>query len=200
MTARIILVRHAEPARSARGRAIGRTDVGLSREGAKHARELAATLVADRIVSSPAKRAVNTAAPIARACSVTLEIDEALREIDFGALDGRMFASIERDHPDLYARWMRSPTTVAFPDGETWTQLRERSTAALDQLARAGNRRTTIAVTHLGVILATLGRVLPLPDDEVFGLTARHGQTFAFKVDQGSWLAESTVSRPSRVT
>ena len=190
MTARIVLVRHAEPSKSARGRAIGRTDVGLSREGAKHARKLATTLAADRVVSSPAKRARNTAAPIARANVVDLEIDDDLREIDFGAFDGRTFASLERDHPDLYATWMRSPTTVLFPDGETWPQLQERSTAALEHLARAGEGRTTIGVTHLGVILATLGRVLDVPDEEVFGITVLHGRSHAFVVEAGSWVVE----------
>jgi alpha-ribazole phosphatase len=192
MTARIILIRHAEPARSARGRAIGRTDVGLSREGARHARELAAALAADRVVSSPAKRARNTAAPIARACGVDLEIEEDLREIDFGAVDGHTFASIERERPDLYARWMRSPTAVPFPDGETWSQLRERSTVALERLALTGEDRTTIAVTHLGVILAILGRVLGLPDEEVFSLTVPHGRPHAFVVDAGSWMVDPT--------
>lgn len=200
MTARIILIRHAEPAKSARGRAIGRTDVGLSREGAGRARELAAALVADRVVSSPAKRARSTAAPIARACGVDLEIEEDIREIDFGEVDGQTFASIERARPDLYARWMRSPTAVAFPDGENWTELRERSTAALERLALTGERRTTIAVTHLGVILAILGRVLGLPDEEVFGLTIEHGQAFAFAVEGGSWIAEPAPAPPSRVT
>lgn len=199
MTARIVLVRHAEPARSARGRAIGRTDVGLSREGVRQARELVSNLAAtgvDRVVSSPSMRAIRTAEPVARTCGAPLEVDADLREIDFGAFDGRTFASIEREHPELYATWMRAPTAVVFPDGETWPALRERAERAIERIAKTGEGRTTVAVTHLGVILATLGRARSVPDEDVFRLTVDHAATFVVDVAEGAWIFRSVSVRP----
>ena len=192
MTARIVLARHAEPETWAHGRAIGRTDVGLSREGSRQARALASRLVAlglDRIVSSPAARALRTAAPIVRACDTPLEVDADLREIDFGALDGRTFASIQREHPQLYATWMLSPTVVAFPEGESWPSLGERSERALERIAAGGDAQTTVVITHLGVMLATLARRLPVADEDVFTIVIRHTQTCTVEVDDGAWIA-----------
>ena len=199
MTARIVLVRHAEPTRWARGRAIGRTDAGLSRAGARQARELAAGLRAggvDRLVSSPATRALRTAEPIARACGVPLEVDADLHEIDFGAFDSRTFASIEREYPELYATWMQAPTTVTFPNGETWTSLRERARGAIERIAARGDNRTTVAVTHLGVILATLGRALSVADEDVFRLTVDHAHTCTLEVVDGAWIVRSVGVPP----
>jgi broad specificity phosphatase PhoE len=199
VTARIVLVRHAEPARRARGRAIGRTDIGLSREGARQARELASKLGVsgvDRVVSSPAARALRTAASVVRACGVPLEVEDDLREIDFGALDGRTFASIQREYPQLYATWMRAPTTVIFPDGETWGTLRKRSEGAIERIAARGEGQTTVVITHLGVMLATLGRVLSVADEDVFRQTIEHTQTYTLEVDKGAWIVHPVRAPP----
>jgi broad specificity phosphatase PhoE len=201
MTARILLIRHAEPARWALGRAIGRTDVGLSREGSRQARALAVELAADRaerLVSSPAARALRTSAPIVRGCNVTVEVDPDLREIDFGEFDGRTFASVEREHQELYAAWMRSPTAVDFPGGESWPVLRARSDRALRRIAEAGDGRTTVVVTHLGVILATLARVLPVADEEAFRIVVRHTQICPIVVEGDTWVARVDGSPESR--
>lgn len=118
-----------------------------------------------------------------------VEVDADLREIDFGAFDGRTFASIEREHPELYTTWMQTPTTVAFPEGETWTSLRERAHAALERTAEIGDGRSTIVVTHLGVILAPLGRALSVADEDVFRMTVSHAGTFVVDITGGAWVA-----------
>jgi len=171
----LVLVRHAEPVRWARGRAIGRTDVGLSRAGTRQAVELARQVgQADRVVSSPAARALQTARPIADASAVPVEVEDDLREIDFGAFDGRTFASIRREHPGLYRTWMHDPTAVHFPGGERWGSFRARALDAIDRVDREREARRTVVVTHLGVILAVIGRARSLADDELFGLSIGH--------------------------
>jgi len=178
-TTRLILARHAEPARWTRGRCIGRTDAGLSHDGVRQARSLAAMLAAagvDAVVSSPAIRALRTAGPIGEAASVSQSVDMDLREIDFGSYDGLRFSTIAREHPDTYSRWMASPTTAVFPDGESWNELRDRARNAFRRIVAAHEGRTTVVVTHIGVILAILADVLAIADDRVFGLTIGHAR------------------------
>lgn len=173
-TTRLILVRHAEPARWTRGRCIGRTDAGLSREGVRQARSLAGALRSegiDALISSPAVRALRTAHPIGEAASITPEVDVDLREIDFGAFDGLRFSTIAREHPDVYSQWMASPTTAVFPGGESWNDLRGRARSAFRRILAAHEGRTTVVVTHIGAILAILAEVLAIADDRVFGFT-----------------------------
>lgn len=183
---RLILARHAEPARWTRGRCIGRTDAGLSREGVRQARSLAIALRAagiDAVVSSPALRALRTAHPIGEAASVSQEVDVDLREIDFGTFDGLRFSTIAREHPDVYSRWMASPTTAVFPYGESWNDLRDRARAAFRRIAVTHEGRTTVVVTHIGVILAILADVLAIADDRVFGFTVGHARVCLVDAD-----------------
>jgi broad specificity phosphatase PhoE len=183
---RLILARHAEPARWTRGRCIGRTDAGLSMEGVRQARSLATALAADGIdtvVSSPAVRALRTARAIADAASISPDVDVDLREIDFGAFEGLRFSTIARRHPDVYARWMVSPTTTTFPEGESWSDLRRRARSALRRVTATQEGRTTVVVTHIGVILATLADVLSLPDDRVFSLEIGHAGVCVVDID-----------------
>jgi broad specificity phosphatase PhoE len=190
---RLILARHAEPARWTRGRCIGRTDAGLSREGVRQARSLATALTADGIdavVSSPAVRALRTARAIAQAASILPSVDVDLREIDFGVFEGLRFSTIARMNPDVYARWMVSPSTTTFPEGESWSDLRRRARSALRRVTATQEGRTTVIVTHIGVILATLGDVLPIPDDRVFSLEIGHAGVCVVEID-GSRLVRA---------
>lgn len=174
----IVLVRHAEPVRWARGRVIGRTDVGLSRAGVRQAEELARRLDAvERVISSPARRALDTARPIAAASGVVVEVDDDLREIDFGTFDGRTFASVRRERPELYRGWMRDPTSVHFPGGERWPSLRARVLRALARIETTGGGRRIAVVTHLGPILSALESRHALDDGRLFELRIEHAST-----------------------
>ena len=175
---RLLLVRHAQPLEEARGRCYGSLDVGLSARGQRHAQLLGRTL--DRIplaavYSSPRRRAVDTAAPLAAIHGLKAIVDEGLREIDFGDFEGLSYEEIERTHPELYRRWMETPTLVQFPSGESYTRLRVRALAAMEAI-RARNAGATVAVvSHGGVLRAMLADCLSMPDEAIFRLDQSHG-------------------------
>jgi alpha-ribazole phosphatase len=184
---RLVLVRHAEPVADSRGRCYGRLDVELSEQGRRQADALAVTLrdePIDLVVSSPRVRAVQTAAALGR----TFEVDDRLSELDFGDFEGRTYEQLERDEPELFRRWMSSPTTVRFPNGESYADLRRRATAALaDARSRA---ESAVVVTHGGVIRAGLAAWLELPDHAIFRLDQRYcGVTVV------EWIGDEPVVR-----
>ena len=117
------------------------------------------------VVSSPARRALETAAALG-----TPEVDERLRELDFGELEGRTYEEIERERPELFARWMRTPTEVRFPGGEGFEDLRERAVAAAAELRARHDGGTVAVVTHGGVVRALLADALGLPSAAIFRL------------------------------
>jgi alpha-ribazole phosphatase len=171
---RLLLVRHAEPEEDARGRCYGRLDVGLSAAGLAQATALGAALSAlgpMTVVSSPARRALDTASRIGPAA-----VDERLRELDFGELEGRTYAEIERERPELFARWMRTPTEVVFPGGEGFEHLRVRACAAAAALRaeHAGDRVAVVA--HGGVVRAIVAEALGLPSRSIFRLDVGHAR------------------------
>ena len=63
-----------------------------------------------------------------------MSVDDRLRELDFGQFEGRTYEEIEREHPEFFRSWMETPTLVRFPGGESYAELRERVSAALDDI------------------------------------------------------------------
>src|SRR5262249_28579904 len=139
VTTRLYLVRHGEPDDAWRGRCYGRLDVGLSPSGRAQAERTAAWLGAAPIAAvyaSPLRRALESAAPIAAAHGLTPVAVRALREIDFGQLEGLSYDEAAERHPELYRAWMERPTEVSFPGGESYADMRERVQRAVLELRR----------------------------------------------------------------
>jgi alpha-ribazole phosphatase len=173
---RLILVRHTEPQDDARGRCYGSLDIGLSATGREHAGELAARLARvdyDAVYSSPRLRARETAGPVATARGLELLIDDGLRELDFGTLEGRTYDEIAESEPELYRAWMETPTQVRFPGGESFADLKARAIVALDRIRAAHD--TAVVVTHGGVLRAGAAEWLSMPAEAIFRLDQRYG-------------------------
>jgi alpha-ribazole phosphatase len=188
---RLVLVRHAEPEESARGICYGTLDVGLSDEGRDHAAQLASRLAGiayDAVYASPRRRTMETAAPLAQARGLTTRVEDDLREIDFGAFEGRRYDEIATTHPEVYRQWMDAPTTVTFPGGESYEDLRARALRALTRIGQA--HECAVVVTHGGVVRAGLAEWLSMPSDAIFRLDQRYcGITIV------EWLGDVPVVR-----
>jgi len=168
---RVVLIRHAEIAEQAQGRCYGRLDLGLSRRGVRHARELACVLKGTRfnaIYTSPCRRAVETAECLASVSGLVPIEHGGLHELDFGELEGLTYEEIERRHPTLYERWMSDPTSVTFPGGESSRDLQRRSLAALRSLRKQHAGELIGLVTHAGVIRTLLADALGMPNGLIF--------------------------------
>ena len=190
---RVVLIRHAEPVSTTRGRVYGRLDVGLSPAGRAAAADLRPAVEAERAVAcrtSPRARAVETAT----ALGLDPVPDERLAEIDFGAFEGRTYDEIQAGHPELYDRWMAAPTTIRFPGGESYADVRVRALAALSELRVAHAGATSVVVTHGGVIRAIVGEVLVIPDERIFRL----GQDYLGRTTI-DWYDEEPVVRSVNV-
>lgn len=167
---RLLLVRHCEPEEDARGRCYGSLDIGLSEAGMRHAHELAAHLDDyDAVWTSPRLRARQTAAALTPAPHV----DDDLRELDFGDLEGRTFDEIAASEPELYRAWMETPTRVRFPGGESYADLKERAVRSLERIW--DEHEVAVVVTHGGVIRAGLAAWLGMPDESIFRIDVGYG-------------------------
>lgn len=174
---RLILVRHGEPCESVRGRCYGRLDPPLSRAGREQMAALARHLAPPDdwpVVSSPLRRAIESAALLG-ADAVRMAVDERLRELDFGMVEGLTYAEIERAHPALFRAWMERPTDVTFPGGEPLDAMALRVRRALADLVRDRPNLTTVVVAHGGVNRILIADALGLPLASMFRL----GQDYA---------------------
>jgi alpha-ribazole phosphatase len=201
-TTRLLLIRHAQPDEDARGRCYGRLDIGLSARGQRRAQLLARTL--DRIplaavYSSPSTRTLETAGPLAAAHQLTPSVEDALREIDFGELEGRSYDEIQAAYPDLYRSWMETPTLVEFPGGESYTQLRERALAALEAIRARHRGEVAAIVSHGGILRAMLADCLRMPDEAIFRVDQSYGGLSIIDWFDGSPLVRVVNAQPTMV-
>ncbi|HKF92286.1 MAG TPA: histidine phosphatase family protein, partial [Acidimicrobiia bacterium] len=114
----IAFVRHGETLPNRAGLLLGRSDAALTDHGRAQAKRLAealADLDVARVLTSPLRRACDTAAPVAAACGRSVEVDHRLIEIDYGEWEGRPFADLPTHVVD---RWRRDGAFVP-PGGES---------------------------------------------------------------------------------
>jgi broad specificity phosphatase PhoE len=148
----IAFARHGQTALNREGRLQGRLDAPLSALGVEQAKGLRAFFAAEkvaRVVSSPLLRATQTAAAIATAHDVTVEVDERLIELDYGDWDGLSLQDVPAAE---WAAWRADPS-FAPPSGESLVDVTARVAAFVDDCARD---ELVIAVSHVSPIKAAV--------------------------------------------
>lgn len=169
---RIVLVRHGEPEEGIGGRCYGRLDVALSargREQVRRAQHLLSDVAFTTVYSSPRRRALESAGLLAAGLAC-VAVDERLREIDFGIFEGLTYDDIARRFPEKYEEWMKRPTDVAFPGGETFAAMAARVRDVLDDLRRTHTNEVILVVSHGGVNRVALATALDLDLGRIFRL------------------------------
>lgn len=150
----LLLLRHGETTWNGAGRIQGSLDSPLTARGVAQARAAGARLASEGIgalYASDLGRAQQTAREIAAATGLTIRSDERLRERCFGALQGKTWDEIAREHP-VDARLLREDPHRPAPGGESLAQFRDRVLGALARIvAEAGTGRVAV-VTHGGVL------------------------------------------------
>jgi 2,3-bisphosphoglycerate-dependent phosphoglycerate mutase len=131
--------------------------------GAANAAGAAGTIVT--VVSSPVRRAQETAAPAAAALGVSVETVADLREVGFGIAEGRTLAELD---PDVVAAFRGGDP---FPGAEAPNAAAERVAAALRAVAARHPDRTVLVVAHGTALRLGLCALLGLPP-------ARYRQVF----------------------
>ena len=160
---RLLMLRHGQTEHSAQRRYSGRTDLPLTELGERQAAAAAARLANTNgvaaVISSPLRRARQTAQPVADALGVPLTVHDGLIETDFGAWEGLTFAEARERDPDLHTRWL-TDTSVAPPGGESMDAVHRRVRRARDQLISEHGAATLIVVSHVTPIKALLRMAL----------------------------------------
>ena len=165
---RLFLVRHGETADNIQMRYLGISDAPLTANGTRQARRVATALSKlpiRAIISSPMRRAVDTAAIIHAACSADLRLDDRLAEGSFGNWEGRTRAEVLGLGPrdaELLARWESDPA-CAPPGGESIQNIQKRVISLTDQLTDEFSESSVVIVSHVGPIKALLAAVLEIP-------------------------------------
>lgn len=138
------------------GLALGWSDPPLSPRGVREA-EGAATALASRILeavhSSDLRRAAETATLVARPHGLAPTLSRDLRELDFGAWEGRPLSALWREQPEQARAWEADLRRTPPSFGEPATTLEARAARFAAGL-RAAPRGEVAVVAHRGSLAA----------------------------------------------
>jgi broad specificity phosphatase PhoE len=207
--AELVLVRHGESVgnladAAARKKGAGRlelsardADVELSDAGREQATALAERLVEmvhdarpSLVLSSPYRRASETARTALAETGLEVVVDERLRERDLGLLDGLTSTGISEEYPQETERRQRlGKFYYQPPSGESWVDVVLRVRSLLADLREGYDGARVWAFTHQAVIMAfryaledldeqallDIGRSTPIPNASLTRYERRDG-------------------------
>jgi 2,3-bisphosphoglycerate-dependent phosphoglycerate mutase len=159
----LLLVRHAQPVRVEEGTVDGAADPELSAAGRVQAERLAAWLTVDApdaVLTSPLRRARETAAPLADALGCSAEIVDGLAEYDAAAgeyipIEDSRATKDERWYATIEGRW-------ADVGGVDPHEFQAQVVPAMESLIARFPARRVAVFTHGGVLNVYLAHVLGL--------------------------------------
>ncbi len=161
----IYCVRHGESAYNAEGRIQGQSDVPLSELGLRQSEAVAEALAGlpiQAVYSSPLRRALQTAEPLAARLGRSVETDPRLMEIHAGVFQGRLRSELAELFPEAYARWLAGEPDFTIPGGESRRDLMRRGREVFEAIAQSGHEQVAV-VTHGGLLAGALKALLGIP-------------------------------------
>jgi broad specificity phosphatase PhoE len=159
----VILVRHGATDWNLQGRCQGATDRPLSDLGIRQAEAAAAALSRETvraIYSSSLQRARHTAEVISRPHELSVAIEDDVRELDHGKLEGLTFNDIKNNYADFIRKWRSVPAEIQVPGGEKLVDVAARAWVGLNRIVRRHQAgESVVVVSHNFPILGIICRV-----------------------------------------
>lgn len=163
MTTTVYLVRHGQTKSNVTGYYMGWSEEDLDEVGYAQVRELASRLRGLPIASiyaSPLRRAYTTASLIAKPHGLEVRPLDDLIEIKLGDWEGLHESEIAKRWPELWRQSQIDPSGLAFPNGESFMQVVERSVRAFETVVATNQGKQTVMVTHDIVVRILVAYIL----------------------------------------
>ena len=151
----LILIRHGEIDSNLRKIYSGRSSEPLNLVGRNQAEQAARQLHGVQVaalLTSPLRRAVETAGIIGRQLNLNPRISDFLNELRMGPWEGLSEAEVESRYPGEFGTWNSRPADLYLDGRETLEELRRRVTGGLLDLGEQYGRAPIAVVSHVAVI------------------------------------------------
>ncbi len=148
----VYLIRHCKTLWGPTHLLKGTLDVPLSDVGREQAKGICPRieeLGINRVVTSPLRRAHETAEIYAKCASVPLQVNLGFIELDHGDWQGKSFDELLSNSESRYKQWLEDPTAVPIPGGsETVQMAQSRVFVTLRGLVQRYSNERILIVTH----------------------------------------------------
>ena len=178
MGLRLFLLRHGQTAHSRDNDFCGSgTDAPLTSDGLTMAQAFGdyyKTRTWDALYASSLSRAQQTITPICNALEQPFVVRPELREIDYGAWEGKTLPEVEAEYPEDYRKWVEDPVNNPPTNGETARDIEARVLSLFEELRSVHHDGNVLLVSHkatirlaicslLGIELKSYRRALSCP-------------------------------------
>ncbi|WP_315436333.1 histidine phosphatase family protein [uncultured Selenomonas sp.] len=170
----IIIIRHGETEWNKTGRFQGHSDVPLSAEGRTQAETLGKNLIVDHvdaIYASDLTRAMETAAPLAARFGLPVISDPQLRELNFGAWEGRNFNDVNAENPNAMKNFYTDPEQADIPESEPFPEFQRRVAGRVREIVAHERGKRVVIVSHGASIRILLADLLSMPIRSIWHLS-----------------------------
>lgn len=113
----------------------------------------------DQVITSPLKRCH----AFAETLKFPLSVEPRLREMDFGAWEGKSTEEVWAADQKALTDFWDDPTANPAPGGEPWAVMCARTAEAFEEVACAAQGQRLLLLTHAGVMRSLLVTQIGLP-------------------------------------
>ena len=182
VTTTIDLLRHGEAEGGRRYR--GQIDDPLSEKGWEQMHNAVADHHPwDRIITSSLSRCSAFAEALSIRHQLPLEQSDALREIGFGAWEGKRAEQLMEHDADIIYRFWRDPLNNTPPGAERLIDFQQRITSKWQQIVTQYQGEHLLLVGHAGMMRMILSHILGMPMDHLFRLQIPNAAVSRIQVD-----------------
>jgi broad specificity phosphatase PhoE len=148
---KVYLVRHGQTEWNKKLTFRGRKDIPLNEAGHREAQAISDALKNKNIgaiYTSPLRRSIETAQPIAKYFHLEIVSLKGLIDINYGDWEGLTFNEVKKKYSDEYTKWEKRPHLIRFPHGETLDEAKERSFYAFKNIVKKNPGNSILIVPH----------------------------------------------------
>ena len=159
-------VRHGDTTQATDGVLCGDLDPPLTDHGRQQAESVGraiASLAPKALYCSPKLRARMTAEPAARACGLEPILEAGLREIAYGAWEGRVETEVAQTDAALFREWHADPSLASPPGGETAFAIAARALPVVERIRGTYREGHVVLVSHKATVRIIACALLGMP-------------------------------------
>lgn len=176
---RLLVMRHGQTDYNHSGRFQGSIDIPLNEAGrsqAKFAIDYLKLQGIDHLLSSPQRRAFETAAIVGEGLGLEVETRADFVERNYGVFEGKTRQEIQLEYPDLWQKEVSRQMHASPPQAESLFELGMRAHRGITQLQQQYRDKTILLVCHGGILRAIHGLLRRVSDERYFSYQLDNGE------------------------
>lgn len=147
----------------------------------------------DRIVASPLRRCAVFARTLAHGHRLPYTLDARIREMHFGAWEGKTAAELMTTDASALTRFWSDPLRHTPQHAESLEHFAARVLLAWRDMTVGSAGKRILAITHGGVMRVLLCHVLRHPLERLLEFEVNHAQVLRIRIEHGRGLVQCTL-------